>query len=957
MQVIGGIFLRLQRLKIGFLILLFTLGWHSFAINGGFLNNGRYFHGNMGFCGSNEHGNGQGNGHAEHGNGQGNGHAEHGNGQGNGHCEHGNGQGNGHCEHGNGQGNGHCEHGNGQGNGHCEHGNGQGNGHCEHGNGQGNGHGEHGNGQGNGHCEHGNGQGNGHCEHGNGQGNGHCEHGNGQGNGHCEHGNGQGNGHCEHGNGQGNGHCEHGNGQGNGHCEHGNGQGNGHCEHGNGQGNGHDNDHCVDSGDKDNGQASDCEHSDEDQPSDATLSDNEDPSCSDDPISDDDDPISDDDDPISDDDDPISDDDDPISDDDDPISDDDDPISDDDDPISDDDDPISDDDDPISDDDDPISDGDDDPISDGNGPDDDPPSDDGQLDDEPPSDDNGMLSDDDANDVDDEDDDDNFSWLENVQITPILFGDGLRSRLIIANAPPVLPAKIAKIEKIVKGDFCKFETIKVDQEEKTFDRTINVLQSQSEDMYQVIDYKEGMAFMGAVVSVSFGPVPAAGLSVGGGLLALFEGDSESSRRVKGLENAKKVHKLKRPKDAIDVEEWRIGDRLSYTVGVGAMAPLGAGAILVGVGFTPIVQGRWRVIIEKLSDIEMKVDFRKEKDLGFRTGIGTLFAHSVIYAIGTKEARKSYHVDISNEQGQAQFRDLIRLSHMFKGGMKDVERVRDKETGELYISLRENGRVHGHKIDKKKFRLLIPFLVKFTIGTKKNSLKEKTIIYVDDITKSKRALYCKRKTEYKNFKGPHKTKHAHDIHRIRQRNGVVQGLLMYENGKRSLSCEAKANFITNDLRHRKYKKHMKYLEEFFDLDDSLVKNIRWPENKKYHNSFIASLSMKLTNDAILTLMENKNQLLQKCSEDLFFDVSQKEYAELNKSVKKLSKKLARLEKLLSKEKPKNEEIASILRKVINQIRKDNNLATALASFLQNEPVIKMDLKGTNIQPMSHTMHLY
>lgn len=512
----------------------------------------------------------------------------------------------------------------------------------------------------------------------------------------------------------------------------------------------------------------------------------------------------------------------------------------------------------------------------------------------------------------------------NFEVSPLFFIDGLKSRII------------------------------TDDDQEHSGRTSSIMTpANGQDLFKVEDFKEGMLFIGAIATVSI--IPAGALDGAGiGLVALVEGNSHSTRRVFGLDIAQKIPALKRPKEAHHMKNWRIGDSLSYSMAVGAMAPLGAGIAVIGVGFAPIVDGRWRVTITKTGENQAQVEFIKTKELGFRAAAGALFINSSIMSIGSKSHKQSYVVNYGTPDGEEQFRKIMRYKYMFEGGMKNVQVIKDEKSGTQSIALTMTGSAKNKTVDKRRARVLIPFVLKWSTGNKTERSKETDVIYYDEV-ECENIIFCKRKTNYRTLKAPNrpfKKETRNNAHRTRQRNGVTQGLLLYHNSVLDLSAEAKLSIINNHLKKRHYNNALKELDDYLALGRSITSSIQWPLNSQHSDSLVVSLKLTM-NDQALRMLIARRDLLESYRNELLqtFTGSVKSFQSIEAQLDRLRSMLAELDDQLKlNDAADNKKMVALLRKIISIIRKNYHLLQAVEMIAPNALQAVLEFNGTYIKPM-------
>ncbi len=481
-----------------------------------------------------------------------------------------------------------------------------------------------------------------------------------------------------------------------------------------------------------------------------------------------------------------------------------------------------------------------------------------------------------------------------------------------------------------------------------------------ENVYYVDDQKAGMAVIGALAGVSI--IPGTPLCAGGvALVALLEGEVNSHRQVVGIQNANEVHALKRPKKSKDLEKWLVGDRLQYTLGLGAMLPVGIGAIAAGAGVVPLIQARWRVRVEKVAPTTMEVEFVKEKDYGVRYGVGTIVINSSKSHLKIKEHENTYRVDVSTDEGLAQFEDLMRYRHMFEGGIKKYDDL--KEEGELqFVTLTESGEIKTQVVDRNKLRVIIPFLFNYASGKKLDKIKAMITDYQQDADGDcVNPQYCERKTIYRMLRAPNnffKKKYRRNFFRQRQNNGVTQGIVALKNGQMSVMAEARLSISNNHLKDRHYRAAMKRIDEYIDLRKPISQNILWPDDVKREGSLIVSISLKVDNDGMRRLIAAREKLVPYLfdNKDLFNGFPD-EFEKAEKSLKAITHLLTELNlELYGKDDINHRRASGLLRKVVNKIRKELYVIRTIETIEPGVLQVVLQVSATNIPSMTKIIDL-
>ena len=70
--------------------------------------------------------------------------------------------------------------------------------------------------------------------------------------------------------------------------------------------------------------------------------------------------------------------------------------------------------------------------------------------------------------------------------------------------------------------------------------------------------------------------------------------------------------MKVPRDSEDLESWKKGDKFKYSVHGGVMFTGGVGVtIFLDAGAMFMVQGKFKVTVEKVGDTKVKVQYKKK----------------------------------------------------------------------------------------------------------------------------------------------------------------------------------------------------------------------------------------------------------------------------------------------------------------------------------------------------------
>jgi hypothetical protein len=523
--------------------------------------------------------------------------------------------------------------------------------------------------------------------------------------------------------------------------------------------------------------------------------------------------------------------------------------------------------------------------------------------------------------------DDDFFAKKNLHVQSIMENNDLKGRFIVSNE---IPQTLEEIDTDVSDA----------------KRQIYLTKSESNDLYKVEDYRRGMFFVGGVANVNIVSTSPIG-KPGVGLIALFEGNVHSIRKVVGLNRAQQTPPLSRPKNAKDILQWNIGDQVSYRLKAGAMLPVVMGSLAAGVGFAPIVEGEWQITIQRLSQDSVNVTFSKQRKLGFKVGAGNIFVNSAIDYLGSDRADESINVNISYAMGRKDLNGLLSYRNLFRGGLKKTVPMKDISQNSSITMERHQS---GKKCDRKKVRVSLPFL-KWTIGTQSLQTAQKDRLFELGLMEDEET-FCNKKSDYDHLSYPANTlkkKNRFKCRNIRQKNGITQGIVNYRNGDIRLFAEAKYSFVTNNFKGDALEKNMQQLQKYLHLGPTVLEQLSWPKEHTDTGTFITSISITLDNEDISALLERKAMLSAGLRDG-------KDSKKMTAITTKFMDRLTALDFEYQKLQLDNRTISKHLTSLMNLIRNNYVLMKAVDSTVPGALKAHFALSGTYIRPIEQTFRL-
>ncbi|HXW54066.1 MAG TPA: hypothetical protein VEL47_08185, partial [Myxococcota bacterium] len=344
------------------------------------------------------------------------------------------------------------------------------------------------------------------------------------------------------------------------------------------------------------------------------------------------------------------------------------------------------------------------------------------------------------------------------------------------------------------------------------------------------------------------------------------------------------------------------------------------------------------------------------DYGIRYGVGTIIINSSKAHLKIKEHENVYRVDVSTDEGFEQFEHLMAYRHMFEGGIKKYDDL--KEDGEFqFVELTESGEIKTRAVDKNKLRVIIPFLFNYSKGKKLDKIKALITDYQKDADGNfVNPHYCERKTIYCMLQAPHnffKKKYRRNLYKQRQNNGVTQGVVSLNSGQMSITAEAKLNISNNHLNEDHYSAAMKRINKYIDLRQPISDQIVWPDDAKREGSLVVSIGLKLDDAGMRKLIAAREKLVPYLYDNkILFAGYADEFEKAEKALKAITHLLTELNiELYGKDDINYRRATGLLRKVVNKIRKELYVIRTIEAVEPGILQVLLEVSGTNIPHMT------
>lgn len=145
-----------------------------------------------------------------------------------------------------------------------------------------------------------------------------------------------------------------------------------------------------------------------------------------------------------------------------------------------------------------------------------------------------------------------------------------------------------------------------------------------------------------------------------GLIPLIGKESRSVKFHRNLSEARASRGYRAvPTAARSLDAWSTGDSLTYRTRGGLLFAAGAGLGAIGVGSTALAQGRWEIMIEKITHDKVYVKITREQIHSLSFSIGAALVQAAVTDFRESDKGFSFLFDLRSETGCKGYEDMIR----------------------------------------------------------------------------------------------------------------------------------------------------------------------------------------------------------------------------------------------------------------------------------------------------------
>lgn len=538
---------------------------------------------------------------------------------------------------------------------------------------------------------------------------------------------------------------------------------------------------------------------------------------------------------------------------------------------------------------------------------------------------------------------------------PIIFGDIADGRFILALPPKI--EKKCKIEDQSQKCLKEQEQFLIDecqQKSPCQNQGISFIPSDRFGKFLIQDYHDSMVFLGGAAFIGATQLIGPGL----GVILVFQGEEHINMIVDGLDEGFNKEPIRIPKNSSEIDLWRVGDKVSYSLAFGVMGAAGIQILGSAVGVMPSIIGKWLITVEKISENQVKIKYEKGRNSGIRVGAGMLIANTGFTSLTDKMKDREYVIDLSTIEGQEQFEYLMKYRHLFKDRTKDWNKLCKLEPSLRAIKPMTEGKTKIKSNDHRYFWSRVPFIFKYRIGKRFDETKRDQKVFGESVSDNKFITSTSNsKVKYKEFKIIRKCcdkKNKNRMHRVIYENKNTDAKISIENGKRTIFAASIFSYANDGLKCSCFKKAIREMLDYIDLGPYLPL-IDGYEDLKPKESFMGSVSLTIDHKNLIKLMKRSGNLLGYLDQDSIKALDIIEYGKITKKLMKLAHKLVKIKRLYFAF-GEDKLIEKKLRKTIDMIRLDYHLIKAVNLVIPDGLNIEFKLQGTDFYPIEYKVNL-
>ena len=378
---------------------------------------------------------------------------------------------------------------------------------------------------------------------------------------------------------------------------------------------------------------------------------------------------------------------------------------------------------------------------------------------------------------------------------------------------------------------------------------------------QKIEAGAGLMVMGHLMDLPWSTMITAGLMP-------YKGEYKYMER--SLDNGDEDNTfLRTPSTINELQEWRIGDKLSFSTHGGVMAHGGItfGHIL-DISANYMFQGKWRIAMEKVSDSKLKVTFTNEEMKHYSSSIGNMGLSINSGKMDMEGKSETFTFDMSSQTGVSAYVSAL------SGDLTTAQEIDGLNSPVYRDSFSKSTMVAFQKMRS----LQIPVLFMRNSSTSKMySLSDSTDNFFGMQTETNMAMTVDSKT----------TSGILSKHKSRNEFFMAMAMKVNQNNKKHVNYASswKRLFERDTVKKYQFEKELAYLSTKTGFDLAEVK-VPSQENYGYFRSEFEVNFTQGATDKLMNLPEKITRL----------DLIQKSYDIINDSFKENKNKMKKLCKI-------------------------------------------------------------